>query len=121
MAFWCKVHRGDRLLVKIAFCLVFPACSNNANQPKDGKHPGQDANQVSTAMKLNIGKCTLTGAFRESNGDAVAVEERGDSTLCLAAHGFGGKVGNRELGPVGSRCRGDCQARYRGAAYSAGL
>jgi protein phosphatase len=87
----------------MALCLGLPACSNNADQPRDSKPPGREANQVSKVMKANIGKCTLTGQFRESNGDAIAVEEFGNSTLCLAAHGFGGKVGDRELGPFASR------------------
>jgi protein phosphatase len=102
MPSWRKFHFGVLPLVMIALCLAFPACSNNG-QPEDKKPQRQQAKRAVNTLQLRIGKCTLIGRFRESNGDAVAVEELGDSTLCLAAHGFGGKVGDRELGPIASQ------------------
>jgi protein phosphatase len=103
MLSWRKFPLGGLQLVTIALCLAFPACSNNNGQPKDNKLQEQEVNPAAKAMKLSIGQCTRIGKFRESNGDAIAVEDLGDSTLCLAAHGFGGKVGDRELGPTASQ------------------
>src|SRR5262249_10994276 len=75
----------------------------NDGQPADKMLQEQTANVAAKAMKLNIGKCTLIGRFRESNGDAIGLEDLGDSTLCILAHGIGGKVGERDLGAIASR------------------
>jgi protein phosphatase len=93
---------GGLQVVIIALSLSFPACSHDDGQPKEKKLQEQQANQAAKAMKLSIGKCSLIGKIRDSNADAIAVEELGDSILCLAAHGFGGKVGDRDLGPIAS-------------------
>src|SRR6516165_7568544 len=98
MPHWRKFRIGGLELIKIALCLAFPACGNNDGEPKGKMLQEQEAKQAAEAMKLSIGKCTMIGHFRESNGDAISVEELEDSTLCLAAHGFGGKVGDRDLG-----------------------
>src|SRR5262249_1712096 len=102
MPCWRKFAMGILQFVILALGLSFPACSHNDGQPKEKKLQEQHANQAAKAMKLSIGKCSLIGKVRESNADAIAVEELGESILCLAAHGFGGKVGDRDLGPIAS-------------------
>jgi PPM family protein phosphatase len=44
------------------------------------------------ALALNIGKCTLTGNYRDNNEDALDVRAFPDMTVCLVADGMGGQA-----------------------------
>src|SRR5216684_3190924 len=44
------------------------------------------------ALKLNIGKCTLLGNYRENNEDAIEVKHFPDLDVCIVADGMGGQA-----------------------------
>jgi PPM family protein phosphatase len=44
------------------------------------------------ALKLNIGKCTLLGNYRENNEDALDVKHFPDLDICIVADGMGGQA-----------------------------
>jgi len=44
------------------------------------------------ALKLNIGKCTLLGNYRENNEDAIEVKHFPDMDVCIVADGMGGQA-----------------------------
>src|SRR5262245_54899067 len=44
------------------------------------------------ALKLNIGKCTLLGNYRENNEDAIDVKHFPDLDVCVVADGMGGQA-----------------------------
>jgi protein phosphatase len=103
MPYWRTFPVGGLQLFILAFCLTLPACSNGNGQPRDKELQNQQPIQAAKAMKLSIGKCTRIGKVREHNADAIAVEQLDDSTLCLVAHGFGGKERDQEIGPIASQ------------------
>jgi protein phosphatase len=43
------------------------------------------------AVRLEIGKCSLLGNYRENNEDKVAVREQDGLTMCIVADGMGGQ------------------------------
>ena len=43
-------------------------------------------------LKLNIGKCTLLGNYRENNEDAIEVKHFPDLDVCIVADGMGGQA-----------------------------
>ncbi|HMP02950.1 MAG TPA: protein phosphatase 2C domain-containing protein [Gemmatales bacterium] len=43
------------------------------------------------AVRLNIGKCSLLGNYRENNEDNVSVREQDGVTMCIVADGMGGQ------------------------------
>jgi protein phosphatase len=43
------------------------------------------------AVRLQIGKCSLLGNYRENNEDKVAVREQDGVTMCIVADGMGGQ------------------------------
>jgi protein phosphatase len=45
------------------------------------------------ALALRIGTCTLRGNVRETNQDAIAVQQNAEMALCLVADGMGGQAG----------------------------
>jgi PPM family protein phosphatase len=44
------------------------------------------------ALKLNVGKCTLLGNYRENNEDAIDVKHFPDLDVCIVADGMGGQA-----------------------------
>src|SRR5437899_4660682 len=44
------------------------------------------------AVKLNVGKCTLLGNYRENNEDAIDVKYFPDLEVCIVADGMGGQA-----------------------------
>jgi protein phosphatase len=44
------------------------------------------------ALKLNVGKCTLLGNYRENNEDAIDVKHFPDLEVCIVADGMGGQA-----------------------------
>src|SRR5262245_5326794 len=44
------------------------------------------------ALKLNIGKCTLLGNYRENNEDSIDVKHFPDLDVCIVADGMGGQA-----------------------------
>ncbi len=44
------------------------------------------------ALKLNVGKCTLLGNYRENNEDAIEVKHYPDLDICIVADGMGGQA-----------------------------
>jgi protein phosphatase len=44
------------------------------------------------ALKLNIGKCTLLGNYRENNEDSIDVKHFPDLEVCIVADGMGGQA-----------------------------
>jgi protein phosphatase len=44
------------------------------------------------AFKLNVGKCTLLGNYRENNEDAIEVKHFPDLDICIVADGMGGQA-----------------------------
>jgi serine/threonine protein phosphatase PrpC len=44
------------------------------------------------ALKLNIGKCTLLGNYRENNEDSIDVKHYPDLDVCIVADGMGGQA-----------------------------
>jgi protein phosphatase len=44
------------------------------------------------ALKLNVGKCTLLGNYRENNEDAIEVKHFPDLDICIVADGMGGQA-----------------------------
>src|SRR5947208_11569578 len=44
------------------------------------------------ALKLNIGKCTILGNYRENNEDAIEVKSFPDLTTSIVADGMGGQA-----------------------------
>jgi protein phosphatase len=44
------------------------------------------------ALKLNIGKCTLLGNYRENNEDSIEVKHFPDLDICIVADGMGGQA-----------------------------
>jgi protein phosphatase len=44
------------------------------------------------AVKLNVGKCTLLGNYRENNEDAIDVKHFPDLEVCIVADGMGGQA-----------------------------
>jgi protein phosphatase len=44
------------------------------------------------AVKLNVGKCTLLGNYRENNEDAIDVKFFPDLEVCIVADGMGGQA-----------------------------
>lgn len=44
------------------------------------------------ALKLNIGKCTLLGNYRENNEDSIEVKHFPDLDVCIVADGMGGQA-----------------------------
>jgi PPM family protein phosphatase len=44
------------------------------------------------AVKLNVGKCTLLGNYRENNEDAIDVKHFPDLEICIVADGMGGQA-----------------------------
>jgi serine/threonine protein phosphatase PrpC len=113
MPSWRNPHCCEWLLAGVVLCVLVAACSTN-EQSKSSKAEaeraekrrdaeggrGIEANQGAKELKLNVGKCTLIGNFREFNDDAIAVKELAGSTLCLVADGMGGKVDGRVLGQI---------------------
>ena len=51
------------------------------------------------AVKLNVGKCTLLGNYRENNEDAIEVKQFPDLFVMLVADGMGGQA----AGEIASR------------------
>jgi hypothetical protein len=105
----------DKLkLVVAAVCLTVPACSTgNVSSPQDdSKIAGEqkstysetpkglstESQPAAVTPKLIIGKYSQIGKFWEFNNDAIAVTRITDATLCLLAHGMGGKVKGKVLG-----------------------
>src|SRR6266853_121476 len=43
-------------------------------------------------LKLNIGKCTLLGNYRENNEDSIEVKHFPDLDVCIVADGMGGQA-----------------------------
>lgn len=44
------------------------------------------------SLKLNIGKCTLLGNYRENNEDSIEVKHFPDLEVCIVADGMGGQA-----------------------------
>jgi protein phosphatase len=44
------------------------------------------------ALKLNVGKCTLLGNYRENNEDSIEVKHFPDLDVCIVADGMGGQA-----------------------------
>src|SRR6516165_291497 len=44
------------------------------------------------ALKLNVGKCTVRGNYRENNEDGIDVKHFPDLEVCIVADGMGGQA-----------------------------
>jgi PPM family protein phosphatase len=72
------------LITATMLCLIQTAC-NKSGPPAPPDPP--------TGASGHVGRCTLTGNFREANENAIAVHEFHGATLCLVADGMGGEAG----------------------------
>jgi hypothetical protein len=100
-------RRGGSPIAAMVLCASLTGCGNDREpndngrgdrrvqveqtaKDRDAEGPQPVAGPSGKARKLATGSCALLGNFRESNEDAVAVEEFSGWTLGLAAGGMGG-------------------------------
>jgi serine/threonine protein phosphatase PrpC len=101
------IHR-NRLriwLVSVILCAALEGCTSKL--PSSDTVPIPAANPANADLRLLIGKCSLTGNFREFNDDVIATKEAAGASLCLVGDGMGGIGTKKPLGVIACECAFD--------------